>query len=149
MMSLYDQNAATETLARIEVLRLDSERQWGKMDAAQMLAHCSSFQDIALGRSFPKRHPLGFFIGRFVKSLFYNDKPLERNLPTDKSIFISTDKDFETEKEKLKQQIISFHEGGEEKCTRHPHPFFGKLSPEQWGIGCYKHLDHHLNQFGV
>lgn len=149
MKSLFDQNTATEILSRIDDLGSNSERQWGKMDAAQMLAHCASFQDIALGRSFPKRHPLGLFIGWFIKSLFYNDKPLDRNLPTDKSILIVSDKDFQTEKERLKQQIITFQQNGEEKCTRHPHPFFGKFSPEQWGIGCYKHLDHHLGQFGV
>jgi len=34
-------------------------------------------------------------------------------------------------------------------CTKHPHSFFGKLTPEEWAILSYKHLDHHLRQFGV
>ncbi|MFD1127776.1 DUF1569 domain-containing protein [Paenibacillus provencensis] len=29
-----------------------------------------------------------------------------------------------------------------------PHPFFGKLTSEEWSIGLYKHLDHHLKEFG-
>ncbi|MCC5936582.1 MAG: DUF1569 domain-containing protein [Lunatimonas sp.] len=30
-----------------------------------------------------------------------------------------------------------------------PHPFFGPLSTKEWGMVIYKHLDHHLRQFGV
>lgn len=65
------------------------------------------------------------------------------------TILIAEEKEFETEKAKLKQKIVTFQTSGPEKCTSHPHPFFGKLTPEQWGKGLYKHLDHHLNQFGV
>ena len=45
--------------------------------------------------------------------------------------------------------IRQFSEGGAAKCTPHPHPFFGKLTSEEWGIGMYKHLDHHFRQFGA
>ncbi len=60
------------------------------------------------------------------------------------TILIVDEKDFETEKEKLKQKITTFPTNGPEKCTTHPHPFFGKLTPEQWGKGLYKHLDQNL-----
>ena len=46
-------------------------------------------------------------------------------------------------------QVRQFSEGGETRCTRHPHPFFGSLTPQAWSRGMYKHLDHHLRQFGV
>ncbi|MCY7789221.1 DUF1569 domain-containing protein, partial [Bacillus inaquosorum] len=115
----------------------------------QMLAHCSSFQDIAMGLSFPARGWLGILIGNFVKPIFYNDKPLAQNMSTIPDILIVDEKEFETEKEILKQKIITFQNNGPEKCTTHPHPFFGKLTSEQWGKGIYKHLDHHLKQFGV
>ena len=29
------------------------------------------------------------------------------------------------------------------------HPVFGKMSPTDWGVLGYKHIDHHLKQFGV
>lgn len=45
--------------------------------------------------------------------------------------------------------LNKFHKNGPETCISHPHPFFGKLTSEQWGKGIYKHLDHHLKQFGV
>jgi Protein of unknown function (DUF1569) len=149
MKNIFNQLHSEEILNRIDKLSPNSKPQWGKMDVAQMLAHCSSFQDIAMGHSFPVRGWLGILIGNFVKPIFYNDKPLAQNMSTIPTILIVDEKESETEKEKLKQKIITFQNNGSEKCTTHPHPFFGKLTSKQWGKGIYKHLDHHLKQFGV
>lgn len=149
MKNIFNQTDTVEILNRIDKLSPNLRPQWGTMDVAQMLAHCSSFHDIAMGNAFPPRGRLGVLIGTFVKPIFFNDKPLARNMSTIPTILIVEEKEFETEKEKLKQKIITFQNNGPEKCTSHPHPFFGKLTSEQWGKGLYKHLDHHLNQFGV
>ncbi|GAQ18886.1 hypothetical protein OPHB3_2842 [Oceanobacillus picturae] len=132
-----------EILERIENLKINSEPQWGKMDVSQMLDHCSSFQDIAMGYSLPPRGWLGVLVGRFAKPIFYNDKPLAHNMSTIPSILITSKKDFEIERDKLKQKIITFQKNGPDACTSHAHPFFGNLTSEQWGKGIYKHLDHH------
>jgi Protein of unknown function (DUF1569) len=34
-------------------------------------------------------------------------------------------------------------------CTTHPHSFFGRMTADEWAILMYKHLDHHLRQFGA
>jgi Protein of unknown function (DUF1569) len=149
MKNIFNQLHVGEILNRIDQLSPNSKAQWGKMDIAQMLAHCSSFQDIAMGNAFPSRGWLGVLIGKFVKPIFYNDKPLAQNMSTIPSIMIVDEKEFEAEKENLKQKIITFQKNGPHKCTTYPHPFFGKLTSEQWGKGIYKHLDHHLKQFGV
>lgn len=149
MKSIYNQLHSEEILNRIDKLSPNSKPQWGKMDVAQMLAHCSSFQDIAMGNSFPPRGWLGIIVGRFAKQIMYNDKTLPHNMSTIPTILIADDRELDAEKEKLKQKIITFQNNGPEKCTTHPHPFFGKLTSEQWGKGIYKHLDHHLRQFGV
>ncbi|WP_272032377.1 DUF1569 domain-containing protein [Oceanobacillus kimchii] len=149
MKNIFNQLHAEEIINRIDNLNSSSKPQWGKMDVAKMLAHCSSFQDIAMGNAFPSRGWLGILIGKFAKPIFYNDKPLARNMSTIPTILILDEKEFETEKEKLKQKILTFQHNGPQKCTNHPHPFFGKLTSEQWGKGIYKHLDHHLKQFGV
>lgn len=149
MKTIYNQSNAAEILSRIDKVSADALPRWGKMTVAQMLAHCSSFQDIAEGNSVPPRDWVGKFIGRFVKPMVYNDKPLQRNLSTIAMLRIVEDRDFEIERERLKQKILTFQRNGPEKCTRNPHPFFGTLTPEQWGKGIYKHLDHHLRQFGV
>ncbi len=33
--------------------------------------------------------------------------------------------------------------------SKDPHPFFGNLNSEEWDTLNWKHLDHHLRQFGV
>jgi hypothetical protein len=66
-----------------------------------------------------------------VKSIFYNGKPLAQNMSTIPTILIVDEKEFETEKKKLKQKIITFQNNGPEKYKIHPHPFFGKLTTEQ------------------
>lgn len=147
MNNIFDSLHTDEIIKRIDRLSVNSQPNWGKMTVAQMLAHCSSFQDIAMGYTFPKRSWLGVFVGRLAKPTFYNDKPLPKNMSTIPTILISDNRDFSIEREKLKHKIIIFQENGPEKCTNHPHPFFGGLTPTQWGKGIYKHLDHHLKQF--
>lgn len=149
MKSLFEKEAAKEILQRIDKLNASSQRQWGKMDVAQMLAHCSATLKVATGDKSPPRMFIGKIVGSFFKSSFYDDKPLTKNGPTDKSFIISDLRDFEKEKANLKEIIERFANGGAEKCTIHPHSFFGKLTPGQWSMGMYKHLDHHLRQFGA
>lgn len=149
MNSIFESTHTNHILRRIDKLTINSQPKWGKMNVSQMLAHCSAFQDIAIGYSAPRRSWLGILLGRFAKPILYNDKPLACNLPTIPDILITGEKDFETEKERLKQKLIRLQKNGPETCTDHPHPFFGKLTSEQWGRGIYKHLDHHLRQFGV
>ncbi|MDQ0229104.1 DUF1569 domain-containing protein [Metabacillus malikii] len=149
MKSIFEVLYTNEVLNRIENLNENAQPKWGKMNAAQMLAHCSSFQDIATGESKVQRSWLGIFVGRFAKPIFYNDKPLPHNMSTIPTTLMTSEKDFVFEKEQLIQKIKAFQKTGREYCTNLPHPFFGKLTPEQWGKGIYKHLDHHLGQFGV
>lgn len=76
MKNIFNHLYTEEILNRIDKLNPNSQPQWGRMDVAQMLAHCSSFQDIAMGYSSPPRGWLGRLIGKFVKPILYNDKPI-------------------------------------------------------------------------
>jgi hypothetical protein len=116
---------------------------------AQMMAHCSGALDMASGKLNPPRMLIGWIIGPLVRPIYTNEKPFSRNNPTDKNLVISDTRDFAREQERLKICVREFHQGGEETCTRHPHPFFGALTPTEWSRGMYKHLDHHLRQFGA
>ena len=149
MRNLFEPETVDEVVSRIDKLQSNSERQWGKMDAAQMMAHCSITLDIASGRTNLPRIFIGRIIGPFVKSSYTNDKPFAKNGPTGKELVVADRRDFAREREQLKVKVRQFHEGGEARCTRHPHPFFGALTPHAWSRGMYKHLDHHLRQFGV
>jgi len=149
MQNLFQPEATAEVIARIDKLQPTNQRQWGKMDVAQMLAHCSAAFDMASGRLNLPRIFLGRLIGPLLRPIYTNDKPLSRNSPTDKKLVISDPRDFIREQEQLKLRIQQFQQGGETQCTRHPHPFFGTLTPQAWARGMYKHLDHHLRQFGA
>lgn len=149
MKTLFQREAVDEVLARIEKLQPASQREWGKMDVAQMMAHCSATFDVASGRVVLPRMFIGRVLGPLARPGFTNDKPFSRNGPTHKTFVISDQRDFAREREQLKDRVRRFHAGGEEQCTKHPHAFFGALTPQEWGIGMYKHLDHHLRQFGV
>jgi hypothetical protein len=149
MKNLFQREAVDEVIARIDSLQPSVQRHWGKMDVAQMMAHCSAALDMASGRLNPPRILIGRLIGPFFKPIYTNEKPLSRSSPTDPKLVVSDQRDFAHEQEQLKRCVRQFHEGGEAQCTRHPHPFFGALSAQDWSRGMYKHLDHHLRQFGA
>jgi hypothetical protein len=149
MKSLYEQNTLAEIVNRLNNLQPDSPRQWGKMEPAQMMAHCTVLLEVATAQRFPPRVFIGRIIGPFLKSVLSSEEPLRKNTPTGKSYIVADHRDFEQEKERLINLMQQFQQGGEAKCTTHPHSFFGKLTPKEWGTGMYKHLDHHLRQFGV
>jgi Protein of unknown function (DUF1569) len=149
MQNLFQPEAAAEVISRIDRLQPTIQHQWGKMDVAQMMAHCSATLDVASGRVFLPRMFIGRILGPFFRPQFTNEKPFSKNGPTDKSFVIADKRDFVREKEHLKTRVRQFSEGGESQCTKHPHSFFGSLTPQEWATGMYKHLDHHLRQFGV
>lgn len=70
-------------------------------------------------------------------------------LPSDRTLIVDDERDFASERARLAASMERFATGGPEKCTRHPHCFFGPMTPLEWAILAYKHLDHHLRQFGA
>jgi len=149
MKSLFNPIDAQDILNRLEKISIDSQRQWGKMDLAQMLAHCSGGLDMAMGKLNPHRTFVGRVIGPFFRSIYSNEKPFSHSDPTSDELRIEDVRDFDREKIQLIGKLNEFVKGGEAGVTKHPHPFFGPLTPSEWGAGMYKHLDHHLRQFGA
>ncbi len=148
MKNLFEAAVVEEVKERMALLRPDSERQWGKMNPAQTLAHCSAAIEMAVGERTPPRILIGRLLGRFAKkSMIVNEKPMTRNVGTDKSLVVSDERDFVVERQRLREFIDRFAAGGPGACTRHPHFFFGPLTPEEWAALMYQHLDHHLRQF--
>ena len=145
MKNLFEAAAVEEVKERMALLRPDSERQWGIMNPAQTLAHCSAAMEMALGDRTPPRILIGRLLGRFAKkSMILNEKPMPRNVGTDKSLVVSDKRDFVMERQRLREFIDRFAAGGPKACTSHPHFFFGPLTPEEWAALMYQHLDHHL-----
>ena len=145
--NIFDPAVKASMRQRIESLQPGSAAQWGKMNAAQMLAHLQVPVGVALGTHTIKGNWLMKLILPLFKTALYNNKPWKQGLPTDKTfIMTGQDKDFITEKTKLLQMLDQFSPGN---IKAEKHPLFGKLTIEQWGKATWKHFDHHLKQFGA
>jgi uncharacterized protein DUF1569 len=150
MKNLFEPSTVTEVQTRLGRLQPDSPRLWGKMHPAQAVAHLSASLETALGDAKPPRMLIGLVIGRLIKGLAIgNDKPMQKNAPTVPSFVISNPRDLEIERKRLSTLIDRFAQAGPAGCTTHPHSFFGPLRPQEWAVLMYKHLDHHLRQFGA
>ena len=149
MQNLFDKPVYNEIVERMKKLSPDATAQWGKMNVAQMLAHCKEAFKVPLSEKKIPRAFIGLLMGWMIKSKLYNDDPWKKNLPTAPNFIIKDERSFETEKNSLMDLVNKFHTAGPGGISKYPHPFFGKFTPEQWGMSMYKHLDHHLRQFGV
>jgi hypothetical protein len=148
MKNLFDATTAEEVKQRIARLRPDSPRQWGTMSPGQAAAHCSAGIELATGERKPPRNATFWVLGWIIKPIVLgNDSPMRRNSPT--MIAVEDDRNLDVERERLLSLVERFVAAGPEVCTTHPHSFFGRLTPMEWAILAYKHLDHHLRQFGV
>ncbi len=146
--SLFDAADNRAMLARIAKLTPNSRGEWGKMNAAQMLVHCQVGLRLASGEMTLKRSLLGVLFGRFARKTLLDPKPWRRNLPTAPEFKIVGAREFEPERETLVALVRRFAERGPDGLTKAPHPFFGALSTEEWDALQWRHLDHHLTQFG-
>ncbi|MBL0210298.1 MAG: DUF1569 domain-containing protein [Holophagaceae bacterium] len=150
MKNLFEAARVAELKERMARLKPDSARLWGTMNPAQALSHCCRGMEMAAGIILPPRTLLGRIIGRMVKPMAIgDDEPMRRNSPTAKELVVRDEPDLETERMRLGALIDRFAAVGPGGCTTHPHSFFGPLTPEEWAVLMYKHLDHHLRQFGV
>jgi len=149
MPSLFNLNIANNILQRINHLQPNNVRQWGKMDAAQMMAHCSNVFEMSIGDKKQKRNLFSIIMGPLIKKMVMSPKPYKPGLPTGKDFVIASDKDFYQEKERLLNLFNRFLEMGGEAVAKNEHALFGKLTAHEWGFTMWKHLDHHLRQFSA
>lgn len=149
MQSLFDVTTFNSIKERINKLSPQSLPLWGKMNVAQMFTHCQRIFNVPLSDKKTPRLLLGMLIGWAFKSKLYDETSWQKSSPTSPAFKVTDSREFEKEKEGLLQLVDNFYKAGPTGINKFPHPFFGKFSPEQWGKGMYKHLNHHLEQFGV
>ncbi len=132
-------------VARLDQLNEQQVPRWGRFTASQMLAHMSDAYRMALGELSVKPKGLPWLIRFPVKQLFLHVLPFPKNAPTAPEMVARKPEPFDTERTQLKQLIARL----EGQTGTQAHPLFGPLTPAEWGTLGYKHLDHHLRQFGV
>jgi Protein of unknown function (DUF1569) len=144
MKSVFDQEARTALINRINSLTENSTAQWGKMRVSQMMKHCSQWDEMALGKKKYKQSLLGKLVGRLALKDMMKDEPVKKNLPTVPSFKIKEDAGFAQEKDKWIRLMEEYKDYSGDGFI---HPFFGPMTKEQTGRLVYKHADHHLRQF--
>ncbi|MBK9387611.1 MAG: DUF1569 domain-containing protein [Planctomycetes bacterium] len=149
MPSLFSRPELDLLITRLERIPADQRPLWGKMNAAQMFAHCRAPLRVATGQQKLKRSLAGWLFGRLAKRYVLRSREFGRNLPTDPSFLFANANDAQKELAALIDELRRFHAGGVAGLTKDPHPFFGQLAPDEWDRLQWKHLDHHLRQFGV
>ncbi|MFC3878470.1 DUF1569 domain-containing protein [Winogradskyella maritima] len=145
--SYFDEGAHEEITTRIQKLNADMKPGWGQMNAGQMVHHCQIPLNVILQTKDYGLKP-NWLAKTFFKKAMYSDKLWRKNLPTMPNFRVTEDKDFNTEKQELLRLLNELYSQRQREEWQ-DHPTFGKLTKDQWGRMQYKHLDHHLRQFGV
>jgi hypothetical protein len=150
MKDLFDPQVTAELIARINQLKPESPALWGKMSVDQMLAHCCVAYDMAFTYKYPKPNPImRFLLKTFVKKGVVNEVPYKKNIPTAPAFVIADRKNFEEEKNRLIHYLEKTAALGRSHFEGKESLSFGPMTAQEWNNLFYKHLNHHLNQFGV
>jgi hypothetical protein len=148
--NVFDPEVVAELTTRINNLTPATEPGWGKMTATQMLAHCNVSYEFVYTDKHPR--PAGFMkliLKYLVKDKVVSEKPYKRSTPTAPAFIIKDERDFETEKKRLIDHLNQTQQLGEAHFDGKESHSFGKLSLTEWNTMFYKHINHHLTQFGV
>jgi hypothetical protein len=147
---IFQRGGVDELTRRIDALEPDTRPQWGKMYAAQMLAHNSLVFEGVRKEDYPKMNPImRWMISRMIRGMVVGDKPYKRNSRTAPDWVVSDPHDFEQEKARILENIQAIHQLGASKFEGKKNPTFGTLNSQEWSRLFCKHLDYHLEQFGA
>jgi len=115
--------------------------------AVQMVAHLSDSLRMASGELEvePKKVPFRYSP---LKELVLYLLPVPKGVPTSPELVARKPDDWSIEVADLREQLNGIVQRGSEALAP-VHPAFGKLSAKQWGVLIYRHMDHHLKQFGA
>jgi hypothetical protein len=150
MKNIFDRSVVNELTARINRLTPTTAPQWGKMTVDQMLAHCNVSYEMVYDNTIRRPGVIKrMLLNAFVKRAVVGPKPYPRNSPTAPQFKIVEARDFEVERRRLLEYLQRVQAEGSQKFEGRPSPSFGPLTAFEWNVLFYKHLDHHLTQFGV
>lgn len=152
MVSLLDPEARRRIEARVHRLRPDSVRRWGKMTAHQAICHLSDAFRMALNERevapvAMAARPLVRFVSLWLPMPW--PRGVIRTFPeVEQGVGGTPPGEFERDRAELLGLMSRFCAPGPgQRCSTHP--FFGAMSTAAWGRWGYRHMDHHLRQFGL
>ena len=139
-------------LARLRAIRPDSARRWGRMTAPEMICHLADSFRCALGER-EVSHVGGMMHRTAVKWIaLYAPVRWPRSTRTRPELNPhrsgTRPGEFAADLAELEQLFRRFA-AHRTPAPWPPHPFFGRMSDNQWHRWGYLHTDHHLRQFGA
>jgi hypothetical protein len=149
MNSIFDKTSNEAMLARINKLTVENKPLWGKMDAAQMCKHCTLAIDVAFGKMNLKLNFAMRLLGKILKKKVLYGGEMKKNSPTAKEFIVTDTLELEVTKTALLNNFSRLASEGKSAIKVMDHPFWGKMTFEDWDALLWKHTDHHLKQFGV
>ncbi len=148
--NIFTTEVTNAVIQRFETLTPTTQALWGKMNVAQMVAHCNVTYEMMYENIHPKPNAiLKFILKLLVKKKVVDEITYSKDSRTAPQFVIKVEKDFHKEKERLIQYIKKTQELGENYFDGRESHSFGILSKDEWNNMMYKHLDHHLRQFGA
>lgn len=146
--NLADAATAAAYKTRIERLAPDTTPEWGTMTAAQMLAHCAEIFEVACGKPLEGTPWYVKLFKGMIRKMVVSDKPYPRSTRTHPQYLQTVERDFQAEKTRILAAMDRFTLACQTK-EHLEHPLFGPMTVDEAGRAMAKHLDHHLEQFGV
>lgn len=148
--NIFNKQVTEDIINRINKLTPTSKPSWGKMNVSQMLAHCNVAYEMIYETKHKKPNAImKFILKAFVKNKVVGEAPYKHNSPTAPQFIMKEEKDFEQEKKRLIAYIEKTTLLGENHFDGKISDSFGVLTKTEWSNMMYKHLNHHLTQFGV
>jgi Protein of unknown function (DUF1569) len=147
MKSIWDDRWRRDLDTRIDRIDASLKPRWGTMSADRMLSHLRESLRMALGelQVRPKKLPIRYFP---LKQLVVYLLPFPKGLPTAPELISGSETDCIRCRVEL-HDLLRRLAGRAGNGVWPDHPAFGKMSKRGWGVLTYRHLDHHLRQFGV
>jgi hypothetical protein len=147
MKSAWNISDRRELQRRVEALRPETRGRWGSMTAPQMVAHLADSLRMALGdlSCTPKKSPIRYTP---LKQLIIYWLPFPKGVPTAVELITRAPATWQAEIDALNSLLEQF--ARRDRTGQWPdHPAFGRMHGTAWGVLVYRHMDHHLRQFGV
>jgi len=145
--SIWLDEARRELTDRIGAVTPDRRAEWGTFSAPKMVCHLADSLKMAMGdlKVAPKWLPIRFTP---LKQLIIFAAPFPKGTPTAPELLVRQPREWANDVSEV--QDLLARAGSARTTDAWPdHPAFGKLSKRAWGVLIYRHMDHHLRQFGA
>ena len=148
MGSILNESDRAAICSRVRSLSASSTARWGRMNVTGMLQHLRLSARMAVGELEVASKNKRVFQVFPLKHLILYVLPFPKGAPTAPELLSGAGASVEEERAAVLALLDRIGTGPRDGIGP-AHPLFGSLSWSEWGSVTYKHVDHHLKQFGA